>query len=128
MIDTNVLIYDYVEDSEYHKRAEEILDSLDKWVIPVIVIHEFVWFLKGMKLEDRLQDVVSYIRHEKAEVVCDCIENVYDAIDILMKEKLSLSNYKDMVILSHAIRGKYPLVTFDKRLTKIAQRYGVKVI
>ncbi len=51
VIDTNVIIYDYVEDSELHGRAEEILDSLDKWVIPAVVFYEFVWFLKGMGLE-----------------------------------------------------------------------------
>ncbi len=48
IVDTNVIIYDYVEDSEYHKEAEAILDSLSKWIIPVIVIHELVWFLKGI--------------------------------------------------------------------------------
>ncbi len=57
IVDTSVIIYDYVEDSEYHKRAEELLDSLDRWVIPVIVVHEIMSFLKGMKLEDKVDDV-----------------------------------------------------------------------
>ena len=44
VIDTNILIYDLVEDSELHKEAEELLDSLEEWLIPSLVIHEFTWF------------------------------------------------------------------------------------
>ena len=128
VIDTNVLIYDYVEDSEHHKRAEEILDSLDRWVIPAIVIHEFVWFLKGNGLNQRLQDILTYLKHEKAEVACDCSENVIDAIEITAREGLPLSDYKDAVILSHAIKGRMSLATFDKKLARMASKYGVEVI
>ncbi|QGA54049.1 PIN domain-containing protein [Sulfolobus sp. E5-1-F] len=128
VIDTNIIIYDYIEDSEYHKRAEELLDSLDKWIIPVTVVHELVWFLKGMKLEDKIDDLLAYIRNEKAEVVCDCADNVRSAIEIVKEEKLPLADYKDIVILSHAIRERLPLITFDRKLSKIAERYGVTII
>lgn len=78
-----------MEDSEYHKEAEAILDSLSKWIIPVIVIHELVWFLKEMKLEDRLNDVITYLQHQKSEIVCDCSDNVIEATEILKREKNS---------------------------------------
>jgi len=128
VVDTNVIIYDYIKDSERHKEAEKVLDSLERWVIPVIVIHELVWFLKGMKIEDRLDDMIVYARHQKAEIVCDGENNVNKAIEILKKEKLSLAHYKDTVILSHAILENYPIATFDRRLSKIAQKYGVDMI
>ena len=128
VVDTNVIIYDYVEDSELHGRAEEILDSLDKWVVPAIVVYEFVWFLKGMGLDKSLQDVLQYLNNEKAEVICDCPEDLTYAAEVLMKEGLPLSNYKDMVILSHAVREKLPLATFDKKLAKVARKYGVEVV
>mgnify|MGYP001773005003 CR=1 FL=1 len=128
VVDTNVIIYDYVEDSDLHSRAEEILDSLERWVIPAVVVYEFVWFLKGMGLEKALPDVLGYLSNEKAEVACDCPENLMDAAKMVTAESLSLSGFKDMVILSHAIRGKLPLATFDKKLTKVAKRYGVDVI
>ena len=51
VIDTNVLIYDLFEDSMYHKEASSILDMLEAWIIPTIVIHEFIWFIKGLGLE-----------------------------------------------------------------------------
>jgi len=42
LIDTNVLVYDTFEDSIYHAEAKKLLDSLDRWIIPSIVIHEYV--------------------------------------------------------------------------------------
>jgi predicted nucleic acid-binding protein len=128
IIDTNVIIYDYIEDSLHHKEAKEILDSLDRWVIPTIVVHELIWFLKGLNLESKLDDIIAYIKNEKAKIVCDCDNNVLKALEILKKEKLTLSNYKDLVILSHSILENYPLATFDKKLSKIAQKYGVTII
>ncbi|MEO2152327.1 MAG: PIN domain-containing protein, partial [Thermococcus sp.] len=44
VIDTNVLIYDTFEDTEFHKKAEETLESLDRWYVPAIVTQEYVWF------------------------------------------------------------------------------------
>jgi predicted nucleic acid-binding protein len=128
VVDTNVIIYDYVVDSERHKEAERLLDALDKWIIPVIVVHELFWFFKGLSLDAKIEDIEAYIRHEKAEVVCDCESNVAMALDILRKEKLSISRYKDMVILSHAAMGKYPIATFDIRLSKVARRLGVETV
>ncbi len=52
LIDTNVIIYDLFEDPQFHKEAEEILDSSEGWVIPSIVIHELVWFLRDNKAEN----------------------------------------------------------------------------
>jgi len=81
-----------------------------------------------MKLEDKINDVFAYVRNEKAEVICDSVNNIVDSLEILIREKLPLADYKDMIILSHAIREKLPLVTFDKKLSKIAKKYGVSVV
>jgi predicted nucleic acid-binding protein len=35
-----------VEDSPMHEEAETLLDSLDVWHMPTVVIHELVWFFK----------------------------------------------------------------------------------
>lgn len=43
-----VLIYDTFIDSEFHKKARSLLDSLDRWYIPPTVLQEYVWFL-GVK-------------------------------------------------------------------------------
>jgi len=45
VVDTNVLIFDTFEDSEFHIEAMKLLDSLKRWILPSIVFHEYVWFL-----------------------------------------------------------------------------------
>ena len=50
LIDTNVLVYDTFEDSIYHAEAKKLLDSLDRWIIPSIVIHEYVWVMRILKI------------------------------------------------------------------------------
>ena len=51
VIDTSVLVYDTVEDSEKHSDAEELLESLDGWLIPSLVLYEYVWFFKRQGIE-----------------------------------------------------------------------------
>lgn len=41
--DTNVLIYDTIEDSEHYDKAAKIIDEAKEVIIPSLVIHEYVW-------------------------------------------------------------------------------------
>jgi hypothetical protein len=127
VIDTNILIYDLVEDSEFHKEAEKLLDSLEEWLIPSIVIHEFIWFLRANEI-DNVEYVKSYVTNEKAKILCDNDDVIGRALEILIKERLSLSRYNDVVILAHAIENELPLATKDKALKGLARRHGVEVI
>ena len=43
VIDTNVLIYEFIEDSEYHNEAKEVLNKIDIIIIPEMVINEFIY-------------------------------------------------------------------------------------
>ncbi|MGC9104480.1 MAG: PIN domain-containing protein [Candidatus Methanodesulfokora sp.] len=68
MIDTNILIYDTFEDSLHHKKAAELLDELDRWLIPLIVLYEFVWFLRGLSVStvdvrDKLLEYTTYKKY-----------------------------------------------------------------
>jgi predicted nucleic acid-binding protein len=45
------LIFDTVEDSEKHVQAENLLDSLDRLLIPPLVLYEYIWFFKRQGLE-----------------------------------------------------------------------------
>ncbi|MBP1357368.1 MAG: PIN domain-containing protein [Sulfolobus sp.] len=126
VVDTNVIIFDLFEDSEHHKEASEILDKLSSWVIPDIVVHELVWFFKGLNiLLDYYTYLSSYINNTKAEISCSSRDDIIDAINILRKEELSLSRYNDIVIMVHALHRKLPIATFDKKLQSISRKYGV---
>ncbi len=130
VIDTNVLIYDLFEDTAYHEEASNILDSLEVWVIPTIVIHELVWFMRGLGLEiDKCYEyILQYINHEKAVIRPITEHYIRRALDIIFREKLSLSRYNDELVLTIALEEREPIATFDQKLRSQAKRLGIDVI
>ena len=69
VVDTNVLVYDTFEDSLYHETAARLLDSLDRWLVPLIVI--YVWVLKGPNVESVhvKEKLLEYLTGEKCSLV-----------------------------------------------------------
>ena len=49
------------------------------------------------------------------------------ALELLEREKLSLSRFNDVVILVHAMEKNY-LATFDQRLRRLAAKLKVEVL
>jgi len=129
LIDTNVLIYDTFEDSLYHAEAKKLLDSLDEWIIPSIVVHEYVWFMRALKIEVKevVHKVEEYLQHHKAELVNETSEDIWRALSFIEKEGLNLSQYNDKVILSLAIRVG-SLATFDRKLRKQALAQRIQIL
>lgn len=125
VIDTNVLVFDTFEDSEFHAEASKGLDSIEKWHLPDIVFHELMWFFKSedYELSRARFKVEEYLTHEKS-VFSQCTTD-----DIRFASKVSnYSDYNDFVILSTAKRLQLPLFTFDGELRKKAVRHGVKTV
>jgi len=130
VVDTNVLVYDTFEDSIFHRHAARLLDELDEWIIPEVVVYEYVCILRELEvsaedLEDKLRD---YLLSPKSKLVCGGSEVLLAAASLLRREKLSLSRFNDKVILITAKRLAYPLATFDRRLRKQATSSGVRVL
>ena len=130
VVDTNVLIYDTFEDSIYHEEAKNILNSLKEWIIPTIVLHEYVWALKSLKIDVKtvLEKVEEYVYHVKTKTVYETQDDVIYSLKTILHDRLSLLRYNDMVILSIAIRLRIPLATFDKKLRTQAEKTNVKVL
>ena len=129
VIDTNVLIYDTFEDSIHHAKAKTILDSLDEWIIPTIVIHEYVWVMRALnvKIEEVAYKVEEYVQHHKTKLVSETAGDIMRALSLIEKERLNLSQYNDKVILSLAFKtGK--LATFDNRLRKQALNKKIQIL
>jgi len=130
VIDTNALVYDYVEDSQFHKEASEALEKLDRWLVPSVVLEEFVFVMKKARLEDGL------LRHKVEELLRDRktiftplrAVDVTGAMRLLSSEKKSLLKFNDKVILAVASRRKAPLLTFDTELRAQSKRFGAKVM
>ncbi len=130
VIDTNILIYDTFEDSLYHEDASRLLDRLDKWVIPTIVFYEYIWFMKGLKVNllDIVDKVLEYTGSPKTIIVSEDKWGIEWALQRISREKISLSRFNDKVILSSAVRRRLPLATYDDKLREQAGNQGVKVL
>lgn len=113
VIDTNILVASLVEEDINHEKARSILNKLERWYIPTIVAHEFVWFLKSQKL--RVDLALPFLLHEKSLIVEEKKEDILFAIKKCMEKPF---NYNDYLIASVALRLKKQLITFDEELKK----------
>ncbi len=129
LIDTNVLVYDTFEDSIYHAEAKKLLDSLDEWIIPSIVVHEYVWVMRALKLEvgEVAYKVEEYLQHHKAGLVNEMSGDIRRALSLIEKEGLNLSQYNDKIILSLALKVG-SLATFDRKLRKQALTRRIQIL
>ncbi|WP_054854100.1 PIN domain-containing protein [Vulcanisaeta distributa] len=130
VIDTNALIFYIVEDSREHARAVEILNNLNKWFLPHIVIYELAWFFRSVNVpRDRAIDILSnLINYRKVVLVCD--NDIVKWVLRIMRDAGwgGLGSFNDLVILGTAyVLGK-PLFTFDEELRRRAKRVGVEVL
>ncbi|MDG6903051.1 MAG: PIN domain-containing protein [Nitrososphaerota archaeon] len=119
-----MLVFDTYEDSELHEDAKRMLEGADSWVLPGIVVHEYVWALRGLKagLSFAKEKVEEYVLSDKATFSTDTQDDILFAT----RETSSFSRYNDYLILSHAKRIGAPLLTFDADLKRDAKKVGVR--
>jgi len=130
VVDTNVLVYDTFEDSLYHETAARLLDNLDRWLVPLIVIYEYVWVLKGLNVESVhvKEKLLEYLTEGKCSLVREGADEIRWAISTVVEEGLSVARFNDKVALSIALRRRVPLATFDSKLRNQAKRLGIQAI
>ena len=123
VIDTSVLIFDTFEDSEFHSEAASGLDSIERWCIPGMAFHEFLWFFKGrdLPLSQARTKAEEYMTNEKS-VFAPCTPDDIRFATRLMKR---YHEYNDLVILSVAKRMGLPLFSFDEALKRLATKNSV---
>jgi predicted nucleic acid-binding protein len=131
LLDTNVLIYDTVEDSEYHAIALEIIDKATQIHIPSIVIHEYIWVM--LKLLQAPLNIVEIKLHEylddpRTVYMLESVDILTNALKMLAEDKQSVREVNDYIILSTVQKYGLILATFDEKLRKIAISRNVKVV
>jgi predicted nucleic acid-binding protein len=124
-VDTNVLVFDTFEDSEFHDEAAALLDSMEKWCIPDMSLHEFLWFFKGrdLPLSQARTKVDEYLANEKSTIVSCSPDDIRFATRLMKR----YHEYNDLVILSVAKRMGLPLFSFDQALKKLAAKNSVGI-
>jgi len=128
--DTNVLVYDTVEDSERHMDASKILDDAEELFLAPIVLHEFVWVLLKFSVDP---DTVSvkveeYLGDPRANYIQESVGTIEGALKLLKDSRLPASDINDLIVLTLAVDYKLTIATFDAKLASLAKRKGVSII
>ena len=130
LIDTNVLVYDTIENSPHHDSASELIDELEDPTINSMSIVELGFVLPRygidnesvrMKIEELLHSdyfTVSWLSGKMMEKVSS----------FMVENKLSFRDFNDWIIAYDAYSRNVPLVTFDKILQKKCKKLGIQVI
>jgi predicted nucleic acid-binding protein len=101
------------------------LDSIEKWCIPDMALHEFLWFFKGrdLPLSHARMKAEEYLANEKSTFAPCTPDDIRFATRLMKK----YHEYNDLVILSVARRSGLPLFTFDEALKKLAAKNSVDI-
>jgi hypothetical protein len=126
VVDTNVLVFDTFADSALHAPARQRLDGLEHWYLPGIVLHEYVWALRGLHaaLAFAREKVEEWLLAEKAAYSPETPDDILFAT----REAASYARYNDYLILSQAKRLGLPVLTFDRQLRTEARRQGIRAL
>ncbi len=127
--DTNVLVYETVEDSSNHEEACEIIDSAGRIILPSIVLHEYLWVMvRQLEVPPDFvaRKVDEYLSDHRVRYVAEPGDAVLDALELLRERPVRDLN--DLLILFTAARYGAVLATFDRALGKMAGAFGLEVV
>jgi len=128
--DTNLLVYDTVENSENHDDAAKIIDEAKEIIVPSIVIHEYIWvMLRVVQAPFRFiaLKVCEYLEDPRVTYMLEPADIIVEALKMLEENKEDPREINDYIILAMALRHKSTLATFDQKLRKKALEKGLKV-
>ncbi len=129
-MDTNCLIFDMVKNSEFHGEARKLLDRADRWLLPSVVVEEFVFALKQLGVGDEMiaKEVRGLFAGGKAIFAPVRIQDVRSALGLIESEGVSSKRFNDKLVLSIAKREGAAVMTFDKGLEAECRSQGVEVV
>ncbi len=126
VIDSNVFIYAAVEDSEYHESAMHLIHSLDRWIVPTIVVYETVWNFRKLGFNnEEARELVEQILFDPRTSLVDDRQCLLEGFNLL--QDLSLRHYIDSVVLAIA-KEVGTLATYDKKLRNRAEKLNAKLL
>ena len=130
LVDTNVLVYDTIENSQYHDRAGELIDNSEDPIINSLSIVELGFVLPRYGIDNENVRMKIYeLLHSDYFTVSWLSEKMMEKISSFMVENnLSFRDFNDWIIAYDAFSRNVPLATFDKILQKKCKKLGIQVI
>jgi len=130
IIDTNILVYETIEDSMYHKEVVEKLKDLESLYIPTNILIEFILVMKKLKLENQIimRKILEILEDPSITLINIAKMDFKESLRIIIRENRDMKEINDKIILALAKRKNLPIYTYDRRLKQQARKYGVKVL
>ncbi|MEM0335984.1 MAG: PIN domain-containing protein [Thermofilum sp.] len=123
VLDTNVLVYASVEDSEFHEESLKLLNEKDS-AIPQIVVYEYVRVIAELT-RDPLFVLVKIRELAEYNILCEPPHVVQRGLELWAKHSASIRELNDHVILALALTLNAEIATYDRKLRKLAEELGV---
>jgi len=130
IIDTNILIYETIEDSMYHKEVVEKLKDLESLYIPTNILIEFILVMKKLKLENKviMHKISEILEDPSISLISIAKMDFKESLKVIIRENRDMKEINDKIILALAKRKNLPIYTYDRQLKQQARKYGVKVL
>ena len=128
--DTNVLIYETVEDSDHHEEVCRILDECSEIFIPSLIIHEYFWVALRLRINIKivLTKIEEYLDDPRTYYFIESLNVYRNAVNMLLEDGKDYREINDYIILAVAYDEKIVLATYDEDLRRAAMQRGVNVI
>ncbi len=130
VLDTNVLVYDTIENSLQHSIASEIINESENPIINSISIIEFGFVLPRYGINnDNVNIKLEELLHGDYFVVSWISESMLEKTSkFIVENKLSFRDLNDWIIAYDAFSRNAPLATFDKALSRKCKKIGIEII
>jgi len=130
IIDTNVLVYETVEDSLYHEEATKKMGELKTVHLPTNVLIEFILLMKRLGLSEGFiaKKVLRILEGENFKLVDITSSDFRESLSLIAREGTSVKRINDKMILALARRKGLPILTYDKQLKQQAGELRLKTI
>lgn len=109
-----------MDDEPGRDEAMRLVSCITEIIVPSIVVHELVWSTRRSHGAARAQSLAAYVLSEKVFVYEPIL---VDDVWFALRDP---RRYEDLLVLHVAMRLGVPLVTLDKRLAKLAHKYGIE--
>ncbi len=130
LVDTNVLVYDAIENSPRHDSARKLIDQSDDPIISSLSIVELGVVLPRYRIDNEsVRMKIEELLHSDYFAVSWLSGKIMEKVSAFMVEnKLSFGDFNDWIIAYEAYSRNVPLVTFDKALQNKCKKLGIHVV
>lgn len=130
LVDTNVLIYDSIENSPHHDRASKIIDESEDPLINSLSIIELGFVLPRYGIgNDDVYTKIEELLHSGYFLISWISGSILEgASEFMVENNLSFKDLNDWIIAYDAHSRRVPLATFDRTLSRKCQKLGIQVI